>query len=767
MTADRRKNVAPTSRRLCPTNQSVFEEEFPTAGREAGATASPRQSLSRFEEAMDEILVEPERYELAAGPAYHFELARRDFFRVLGGGIVIVFTLKEALAQQESGGVRRRGSAGPQPQEIGAWLHIGEDGAVTVYTGKVEVGQNARTSLTQVVAEELRAPLASVRLVMGDTDLTPFDAGTFGSRTTPTMSPQLRKVAAAARELLTDLAADQMKVDRSSLVAADGKIAHPATKRSFSFGQLTKGQKLMKAINESAPTTPPDRWKIAGKAVPKINGRAMVTGGHQYTSDIKRPGLLCGRVLRPAAFSATLASIDTREAESLAGVTVVRDGDFLGVAAPNQQMASRAVAAIRAEWRTTPQPSANELFDYLKKHPVEAEGFEGRSNYTHGSIAEGLAAAHHKLERAYTVAYIAHAPLEPRAAVAEWEDGKLTVWTGTQRPFGVRSELAGAFRIPEDRIRVIVPDTGSGYGGKHTGEAALEAARLAKAAGKPVKLVWTREEEFTWAYFRPAGVIEITSGVSKDGTITAWECHNYNSGAAGIRPLYDIAHQRIEFHPVRSPLRQGSYRALAATANHFAREVHINELAQSLNMDPLEFRFKNLKDERLRAVFDAAAKAFGWGKAKASPARGYGIAGGFEKGGYVANCVEVSVDRSTGKAKIVRVAAAFECGAIINPDHLKNQIEGAIIQGIGGALFEAIEFEDGKILNSRFSRYRVPRFSDVPILETVLINRKDLPSTGAGETPIVALAPAVSNAIFDATGIRLRSLPMIPNGLKA
>jgi isoquinoline 1-oxidoreductase len=378
-----------------------------------------------------------------------------------------------------------------------------------------------------------------------------------------------------------------------------------------------------------------------------------------------------------------------------------------------------------------------------------------------------MAAAHQKLERTYTVAYIAHAPLEPRAAVAEWKDGKLTVWTGTQRPFGVRAELAGAFRIPEDRVRVIVPDTGAGYGGKHTGEAAIEAARMARAAGKPVKLVWTREEEFTWAYFRPAGVIEIASGVSKDGKITAWEFHNYNSGSAGIRAPYEIPHQRIEFHPVRSPLRQGSYRALAATANHFAREVHINEMASTLKMDPLEFRFKNLKDERLRAVMDAAAKAFGWGKAKASPDRGYGIAGGFEKGGYVATCAEVSADRSTGKVKIVRVATAFECGAIINPDHLKNQIEGAIIQGIGGALFEAIDFEDGKILNPRFSRYRVPRFSDAPILETVLIDRKDLPSAGAGESPIVALAPAVSNAIFDATGICLTSLPMVPNGLQA
>jgi isoquinoline 1-oxidoreductase len=470
--------------------------------------------------------------------------------------------------------------------------------------------------------------------------------------------------------------------------------------------------------------------------------------------------MLHGKVLRPSAFGATLASIDSKEAEKLPGVVVARDGDFVGVVAPNEETAARAVTAVRAEWKTTPQVSAKELFEHLRKTPNPP------ANAT-AALAESLSAASQKLERTYTIAYIAHAPLEPRAAVAEWKDGKLTVWTGTQRPFGVRDELASAFRIPETSVRVIVPDTGSGYGGKHSGEAAIEAARLAKAAGKAVKLVWTREEEFTWAYFRPAGVIDVTSGVSKDGVITAWDFHNYNSGNAGLRPVYAIQNQRCEFHRSDSPLRQGSYRALASTANHFAREVHIDELAASLKMDPLEFRLKNLKDDRLRAALEAAAKAFGWGKSKPDANHGFGIAGGFEKGGYVANCAEVAVDRASGKVKIIRVVTAFECGAIVNPDGLKNQVEGSVIQGIGGALFEAIDFADGKILNPRFSRYRVPRFSDTPQLETVLLDRKDLQSAGAGECPIVALAPAVGAAIFDATGVRLRSLPMAPNGIKS
>jgi CO/xanthine dehydrogenase Mo-binding subunit len=712
----------------------------------------------------DEVFYEPERYELAAGPAYRFELARRDFFKALGGGVLIVFTLRAAAAQSESGGGRRGGNRGGElPQEIGAWLHVGEDGAVTAYTGKVEMGQDIRTSLAQAVAEELRAPLQSVSLVMGDTELTPFDQGTFGSRTTPTMSPQLRRAAAAARELLIDLAAEQLKAERGSLVVAGGRVTHTPTKRSLGFGELTKGRKLVQAIDANVALTPADKREVLGKSAPKVSGRAVVTGKHQYTSDIKRPGMLYGKVLRPAAIGATLSALDTKGAEGLAGVVVVRDGDFVGVAAPTTQAASQALAAIRAEWKTTPQPSSGEVFDYFKKNA----SVDDRSNYTRGSISEGLAAARQKLEGRYTVAYIAHAPLEPRAAVAEWaEGGRLTVWTGTQRPFGVRGELSEAFRIPETQIRVIVPDTGSAYGGKHTGEAAVEAARLAKAAGRPVKLVWSREEEFTWAYFRPAGLIEVNAGAGADGRLTAWEFHNYNSGSAGIGTPYDIPHQLIEFHATRSPLRQGSYRALAATANNFARETHTDELARALKIDPLDFRRRNLKDERLLAVLDAAAKAFGWGKAAAGGGRGAGVACGTEKGGYVATCAEVAVD-GAGGVKVVRVVTAFECGAIVNPDGLKNQVEGAIIQGLGGALFESVEFRDGKVLNPRFSLYRVPRFGDVPALETVLLDRKDLPSAGAGESPLIALAPALGNAIFDASGVRLRSLPLAPAGLRA
>jgi CO/xanthine dehydrogenase Mo-binding subunit len=703
--------------------------------------------------------IEVERYELFEA-IENLETNRREFFRIAGGGVIIALLLGEDAAAQRPGG------KGGGPPEIGAWIHIGEDSAVTVYTGKVEIGQNIRTSLSQVVAEELRVPVKGVRVVMADTALVPPDGGTSGSRTTPAMASQLRRAAAAAREALLDLAAEKGKVERTSLSVADAKVAGPDGKPSFAFGELTKGQKLMKVIGASPPTARPEKWTVAGTSVPKVVGRAFVTGNHQYASDIRRPGMLFGKVLRPPAFKAKLTAVDVKPAEARPGVTVVRDGDFVGVVAPTEHAATAAVAAIKADWQTTPQVSAKDLFKHFKERAGKGGGggFGGRGGPTNqGSIDAGLKAADQTVKATYTIAYIAHFPLEPRAAVAEWTDGKLTVWTGTQRPFGVRDDLVRALGLTADKVRVIVPDMGSGYGGKHTVETATEAARLAKAAGKPVKVVWTREEEFTWAYFRPAGLIEVTAGVKKDGTLSAWEFHNYNSGGSGIGTPYTVPNLKVEFHSTDSPLRQGSYRALAATANHFARESVMDELAHAIQVDPLEFRLKNLKEPRMRAVLEAAAKKFGWGKEKPAAGHGFGLAVGTEKGSYVSTCAEVAVDKD--KVQVVRAVTAFECGAILNPDHLTNQIEGSVIMGLGGALFEQIEFENGQIQNPALSAYRVPRFRDAPVLETVLLDRKDLDSAGAGETPIVCIAPAVGNAIFQAAGVRLRSMPMVPKGL--
>lgn len=687
-----------------------------------------------------------------------FQLNRRDFLRTFGGGLLVCLTNATAWTQ-ESG---RSFGGHDLPNEVGAWINIGADNKVTVFTGKVEVGQNIRTSLAQLVAEELMVPFDTITMVMGDTDLTPWDAGTFGSQTTPTMGPRLRTMAAAARQTLIEMSAKKWNVDPASLTIADGKITNPHTMERLTYGQITQGEKLITAVPHDVHLAPAKDWKIAGTAVPKANGREFVTGKHQYPSDIHLPGMMFGKILRPQGFNATLESLDTTETEKIPGVNVVHDGDFIGVVATDAWTADRALSTIKAKWNVPSQPSNQGLFEYLRNNAESGRG-NSRAPHATGSTAHAIETADVKLTQQYTVQYIAHTPLEPRAAVAKWESGKLTVWTGTQRPFGVRDELAAAFHLPATQVRVIQPDMGSGYGGKHTGEAAVEAARLAKAAGQPVRVVWTREEEFTWAYLRPAGWIELRGGVQHDGTLVAWEHHNYNSGNSGLSTPYSVANQDVQYYPVNSPLRQGSYRGLASTANHFARESFMDELACAVKMDPLAFRLKNLTDPRVRAVLQAAADKFGWGHSASIPQRGFGIACGTEKGGYVATCAEVEIDPATKKITIARVVQAWESGAVVNPDGLRNQNSGAVVQAIGGALFEAILFADGRILNPHFASYRLPRFGDTPPqIEIVLVDRKDLPSAGAGETGIVGLAPAVGNAIFAATGIRLRDMPMAP-----
>jgi isoquinoline 1-oxidoreductase len=479
-----------------------------------------------------------------------------------------------------------------------------------------------------------------------------------------------------------------------------------------------------------------------------------VTGGHQYPSDITRDGMLYGKVLRPPSYGAKLVSVDLSAAKELKGVVAFQDEQFVGIAAATNFSAERALEAIAktAKWETSAHPSSAEFSGYLKQHAsVPPNPFE-----------DEVAKAKQSLRQEYDVAYVQHAPLEPRAAVAEWNDGKLTVWAATQNPFGHRSELVRAFHLNDEQARVIVPDFGAGFGGKHTGEASVEAARLAKTAGKPVSLRWTREEEFTWAYFRPAAVIQAEASLDASGSLTSWHFININSGPSAVETPYRIEKHHSKFVSSAPPLRHGSYRALAATANNFAREGFMDELAAAAKIDPLDFRLAHLENARLRAVLEAAAKRFDWKKrvAQRKPNTGVGLACGTEKGSYVATCAQIEVDREKNKIAVQHVCQVFECGVILNPDNLLNQVQGAIIMGLGPALREEMQFENGKILNPSFGKYRVPRFDDVPELDIHLLNRPDLPSAGAGETPIIGIAPAIANAVFHAAGTRIRSMPI-------
>jgi len=691
----------------------------------------------------------------------HPTLSRRTFIQAMGAGILITVTEGLSPAQRRGGG----GGGGSMP--VVARLHLNEDGTIAVMSGKVEEGQGARAELSQAAAEELRVPIDRICLLMADTDFVPDDGGTSGSRTTPGNVPPMRQAAATARELLTRFAAKQWQVDASVLEVRDGTITNKTTNQKLTYADLATSKEVAEAFKQPVESnialTAVSDWKVMGTGVPRPNNRDLVTGAHHFPSDIVRPNMLYGRVLRPPSYKAALQSIDLAEANAMKDVVVVHDGEFVGFAAPSVFLATRALeaAAKTASWKTVPQPSSKTIHAYLKEHARTGNGG--------GSSAEkGLADAVKTLSATYTLAYIQHTPMEPRAGVAEWKDDKLTVWAGVDNPPAAQRDLAQTFGLPNDRVRVIVPDMGSGFGGKHAAPAAREAARLAKAAGRPVMVHWTRAEEFTWAYFRPAAVIECKGGLDAKGSLIAWDFVNINAGGSAIDTPYNIPNKRVRSVGSDSPLSQGAYRCLAATGNNFARESFMDELAVAAGADPLAFRLAHLENARIRTVLEAAAKHFNWAerRKKVTPELGVGLACGTEKNSVVAACVEVGIDRKRGEIKVHEVCEAFECGPIINPANLTSQVQGCIVMGLGGALFEEIQFEEGKILNANFAGYRVPRFQDVPKIDVHLVNKTDIPSAGGGETPIIAIAPAIGNAIFAATGVRLRSMPMRADVLK-
>jgi isoquinoline 1-oxidoreductase len=674
---------------------------------------------------------------------------RRTFLQVVGSGLLITVTVPRTWGQ------------GPP---LSARLYLDEDGTFTALSGKVEEGQGPRAELTQAAAEELRVGAEQVRLVMADTDLVPDDGITAGSRTTPRNVPEMRQAAATARELLTALAARRWSADVAALEVRDGVISGPNGK-SLSYADLARAGEaattLDTSIRTDAPLTPVAGWKVLGRSVVRPNARDLVTGAHTFPSDVVRPGMLYGCVLRPPAHGAALQSVDLAPAKAMEGLVAVHEGSFVGVAAPSSHVARRAIEAVAAtaSWAVRPSSVTHDtVYDHLKTH---ARRDEARTD-ERGAPDRALADAERRLSESYHVAFIDHAPMEPRAAVAEWDGDRLSVWVGCDGPFRARQALVEELAVPREKVRVIVPDMGGGFGGKHTADAAVEAARLARAAGRPVSVQWTREEEFTWAYSRPAAVIECEGGLDPEGVLVAWRFTSINPGGAALATPYTIPHVRVASVPSDSPLPQGSYRCLGATANNFARESFMDELADAAGVDPLEFRLAHLQNTRLRAVLEKAAKEFGWKKRRSevSRERGVGLACGTEKDSVVAACAEVVVDPASHSFRVTEICEVFECGPILNPANLESQVQGCIVMGLGGALTEEIQFQDGTLLNPRFSRYRVPRFRDVPRIDVHLVENVDIPPAGGGETPIIAVAPAIGNAVFAATGLRFRSMPL-------
>jgi CO/xanthine dehydrogenase Mo-binding subunit len=738
--------------------RDAFAEQRPGDGE----TRRQGESLGKSIDIEYDELLEPIRF--------RFALDRRSFVQILGSGVLITAFGTPLFAQRRGrgDGRGRGGFRGGPPLTLSARFHFADDGTITVFSGKVDAGQGARSELAQAAAEELRVPLSQIRIVLGDTAKCPNDGITAGSGTTPRTVPAVRQAAAAIRELLIESAAKNWNIAKDAAKVHDGIIIDATTKRRISFAEAAKDDELAKELGKPAPAavalTPVSHWEILGTEHKALAARDKVLGRHQYPSDVKRPGMLFGRVLRSPKYGAKLQSVDLAPVKAMENVIALQDGDFVGVVAPTAFDAKLAIEAVAktAKWADVAIPSTEKLYDYLREN---AEG-----GVPANPFAADVAKSPKSLRATYTIAYVQHSPLEPRTALAEWRAGPssappsahLTVWTATQNPFGVRAELAKAFHLPDEAVQVIVPDFGGAYGGKHTGESAVEAARLAQAAKKPVMLRWTREEEFTFAYFRPAAVIDLEASLDADGKLTTWHHVNINAGGNSIESPYKLVRKRSQSVNSRPPLRHGSYRALAATGNTFARESFMDELADAARADPLEFRLAQLDDMRLKAVLEEAAKRFRWTDRLKDkrPNRGIGLACGTEKGSFVACCTEVEVDPSKNEVHVLDVCEVFDCGPVLNPENLRNQIEGAITMGLGPALREEIRIEDGAIANASFSHYRVPRFADVPTITVHAMDRPDVPPAGAGETPIIAITPAIGNAVFQATGLRLRSMPL-------
>ncbi|HEU5395637.1 MAG TPA: molybdopterin cofactor-binding domain-containing protein [Verrucomicrobiae bacterium] len=698
-----------------------------------------------------------------------FTSNRRDFLKRVGGGIIIFMAINDALLGQEEV-ARPRGRRPGLPSDFNAFLRIGEDGRVTCFTGKIEMGQGPITSLPQMVAEDLDAPLDTVDIIMGDTDQCPWDMGTFGSMTTRFFGPALRAAAAEARGVLLELAAEKLKVPQSQLIAKDGVISDQKDPHNkVTYGQLARGQKIARHLQAKPALKDPSQFKVIGQSHVRHDGEAKVTGQAHYAADIRVPGMLYAKILRPPAHGATLKSVDTAAAKAVPGVQVVQEGDLIAVLHPFPDVAEEALGKIKAEW-DTPAATYDDktVFDHLQKVAPEPRVVEHG-----GDLDAGKKDAVKKFEATYLNSYVAHSPMEPHAALCQIEGDKATVWASTQNPFGARDQVAEAIGFPNEKVRVITPFVGGGFGGKTNNREAVEAARLAKASGKPVQVMWTREEEFFYDTFRPAAIVKIDSGVDAAGRIAFWDYDVYFAGERGAAQFYTVPNHRTASRgsgfggPASAhPFATGAWRAPGNNTNTFARESHIDMMAAGAGIDPVQFRLTNLGDERMIRVLKAAADKFGWKPAKGPSKRGYGVACGIDAGSYVAGIAEVAVD-ADGNVHVKRVVCAQDMGVVINPEGAIIQMEGCITMGLGYALTEEVHFKGGEVLDTNYDTYELPRFSWVPEIETVLVENNQTPPQGGGEPSIILMGALIANAVYDATGARLFQLPMTPERIKA
>ncbi len=684
---------------------------------------------------------------------------RRDFIKRIGGGLIIAFSVNDLqlLAGCTAGQ--------PGQNDVNAYLRIGEDGRVTLYSGKIEMGQGPITSLPMMLADELDVNLDNIDIIMGDTDLCPWDAGTFGSLSTRVFGQTLRAAGAEARAILLKMAAAELSVPEDQLTVSEGVVSvkRDETKR-ISYSELTRGQEILETVSGQPSLKKASEFKVMGKSRLHSDGFVKVTGEARYSGDIQLPGLMRARILRPPSLGAKLVSVDTSEAENMDGVEVVRDGDFIAVLHESQDMADFAITKVKSEYEEEePEVDDQSIFEYLIEKGTQSNQIDAG-----GNLAEGENKSDKRFDSVYRDPYIAHAPIENHTATAVFEGEKLKIWASCQTPFPRKDEVAELLGIPQENVRLMEIFTGGGFGGKIYNPQVVEVARLAKLSGKPVQLVYPRREEFMFDRLRPAAVVKISSGLDAEGKISFWDYGLYFGGQRGATQFYDIQDHRTQtFEAPRGtsshPFYTGAWRAPSNNTNTFARESQIEIMAAAAGEDAIEFRLRHLKgDPKMTEVIETTADRFGWTPAKVPSGRGYGLACGKDAGTDVAVMVEVEVDEQTGQVQVKRAVCVQNMGMVVNPQGAIIQAEGCIIMGMGYALSEEIKFEGRKMLTQNFDTYGFTRFSWIPEIDVMLIDAQDEPPQGGGEPAIICMGGAIANAIFDATGARLYRLPMTP-----
>ena len=723
-------------------------------------------------------------------------MTRRQFGQSVAG-IVVVFSLAPELLWPAE--AKLPGDLAATPM-LNAWLRIDADGKVTVFTGKVELGQGILTALAQIAAEELDVPLAAVHMVSGHTGVTPDEGYTTGSRSIEEGGMALRYACAEARSILLGQAsvklgvpAEQLRVAAGTVIADDG--------RKLTYGEIAAAGLLHRNATAQAPPKPAAAHTIVGTSVPRLDIPPKVFGSVSYVQDLRLPGMVFGRIVRPPGPRARLEAADTESVRSLPGVlAVVRDGSFLGVVARREEQAvkAREVLLRSARWRDPADlPEAERIHAWLRAQPGEEAVVSEKKDASAAPVAR-------RLEATFTKSYVAHASLGPSGAVAEMQDGRLRVWSHTQGVYPLRDSLAAVLKLDPQSVVVAHVEGAGCYGHNGADDVALDAALLARAIpGKPVQVQWMRDDECAWEPFGSAMVMQLSAGLAADGRIVDWRhelwsnIHSSRPGRQGrvnllaawhlaepaapylprsggedrnAVPLYDFPNQQVVRHLIPAmPLRTSALRTLGAYGNVFALESFMDELALAAGADPVAFRLRQLRDPRARAVMETAAARAGWQpgfKSDGTHGRGFGFARYKNTACYVACVADVVVDRRTGEIRVTRVVAAADAGQIINPNGLAMQIEGGIVQSASWTLKEAVHFDRTQVTSRDWASYPILTFPEAPRVEVHLLNRPDEKPVGSGEASSGPAAAAIANAVGNALGRRVRDLPLTPERIR-